>query len=181
MKRSVGEMKQTVGETKRFVGEMKQIWWGDEATWWGNEAKCVGEMPHRQSEITPSHHSITAPQHHSIKSHHRWLPSHLRQHSWRRQLQVRFTLQFVCHLISSIKWAQADHNCQHDQTATKLCQLPIVHNCLVIFHIPSHFWHQQLWMSQHQLQCYLPVRDSLEWRSAAGKIGHPTSATSAKE
>ena len=54
MKRSVGEMKQTVGETKRFVGEMKQIWWGDEATWWGNEAKCVGEMPHRQSEITPS-------------------------------------------------------------------------------------------------------------------------------
>ena len=53
MKRSVGEMKQTVGETKRFVGEMKQIWWGDEATWWGNEAKCVGEMPHRQSEITP--------------------------------------------------------------------------------------------------------------------------------
>ena len=55
MKRSVGEMKQTVGETKQFVGEMKQIWWGDEATWWGNEAKCVGEMPHRQSEITPSH------------------------------------------------------------------------------------------------------------------------------
>ena len=53
MKQSVGEMKQTVGETKRFVGDMKQIWWGNEATWWVNEAKCVGEMPHRQSEITP--------------------------------------------------------------------------------------------------------------------------------
>ena len=54
MKQPVGEMKQLVGEMKQFFGEMKQILWGNEAKWWGNEAKSVGEMPHRQSEITPS-------------------------------------------------------------------------------------------------------------------------------
>ena len=45
MKQSVGDMKQIVGEMKQFFGEMKQIRLG-------NEAKSVGEMPHRQSEIT---------------------------------------------------------------------------------------------------------------------------------
>ena len=49
----LGKRSDLLGKWSKFDGEMKQIWWGDEATWWGNEAKCVGEMPHRQSEITP--------------------------------------------------------------------------------------------------------------------------------